>query len=275
MDWLVSIFYGFISGLGMVLPVSTGAHDYLLELMTDFSTKQPWMQLGIHLASLAALCFFCRHRLSHVYREMHLASIPAGRRKRHPDLTAVLDGRVVLTMLIPAGLGVLLSRFAYDRCSNLPLLSLLLLVSGVVIYLPHFLQGANRDSRHLSRLEAVFYGICAGLSALPGISRTGMVLSVGSMRGCGRTYLLDIALLLMIPLLALMVLVDLFGLFAAGTVLTFVKILQYFLCAAAAFGGTSLAIASMRFLVVNRGYILFSYYNWTLSVFGFILYLMI
>ena len=73
----------------------------------------------------------------------------------------------------------------------------------------------------------------------------------------------------------LMALMDLFGILAAGTALTFVKVLQYFLCAAAAFGGTSLAIAAMRFLAVNRGYILFSYYNWGLSVLGFILYLMV
>lgn len=275
MDWLVYIFYGFISGLGQVLPVSGGAHDYFLELMTNFNTDQPWMQFGIHLAALAALCFFCRDRITHVYREMRLASLPARRRKRHPDLVAVLDGRVTITMLIPAGIGLLMTRFVSDRCGYLPLVSLLLLLSGFFVYLPHFLQSGNRDSRHLSRLEAVFFGICAGLSAFPGISRTGMLLSAGSVRGCGRTYLLDIAWLLLIPLLALMVLMDLFGILAADTVLTLVKILQYFLCAAAAFGGTGLAIASMRFLAVNRGYIMFSYYNWGLSVLGFILYLMI
>ena len=275
MDWLVSIFYGFISGLGQVLPVSAGAHDYFLELMTDFSTGKPWLQLSIHLASLAALCLFLRHRIAHIYREMRLASLPAGRRKRQPDIVAVLDGRVVLTMLVPAALGLLLTGVITRRCASLPLVSLLLLISGTVIYIPHFLQGANRDSRHLSRLEAVCFGICAGISAFPGLSRVGLLLSAGSVRGCGRRYMLDIACLLLVPLLALSVVTDLFALMAAASALTWLQALHCFLAAAAAFGGASFAIAAMRFLTVNRGYTAFSYYNWGLSVFGFILYLMI
>lgn len=275
LDWLVYIFYGFISGLGQILPVSAGAHDYFLELMTNFHTDQPWLQLSVHLASLAALCLFFRHRIAHIYREMRIASMPAGRRKRQPDIVAVLDGRVILTILIPAALGLLLTRLVTSRTDSLPLVSLFLLISGVMIYFPHFLQGANRDSRHLSRLEAVSLGIFAGLSAFPGISRTGMLLSAGSVRGCGRRYMLDIACLLMLPLLLLMVLMDLFALASASAAIGFVQALYYFLAAAASFGGTCFAIASMRFLAVNRGYTAFSYYNWGLAVFGFILYLMI
>lgn len=275
MDWLFSVFYGFISGLGLILPVSVEAHDYFLELMTNIETNRPWMQFGIHVAVLAALCLFQRHRLAHIYREMRLASVPARRRKRQPDMIAVLDGRVVLTMLIPAGIGLLLTGFISNRSGNLPMVSLLLLISGVVIYCPHFLQIGNRDSRHLSRLEAIFYGIFAGLSAFPGVSRTGMILSAGALRGCGRTYLLDLTCLLLIPLLILMVIMDLFAVLVAGTAITLVQMLQYFLCAITAFGGASLAIASMRFLAVNRGYIVFSYYNWGMSILGFILYLMI
>ncbi len=275
MDWLVYIFYGFISGLGQILPVSAGAHDYFLELMTNFSTAQPLLQLSVHLASVAALGLAFRHRVAHIYREMRLASLPVGRRKRQPDIVAVLDGRVILTVLVPSAIGLLLTRFVASRTSILPLVSLFVLLSGLMIYVPHFLQGANRDSRHLSRLEAVCFGIFAGLSAFPGLSRTGLLMSAGDFRGCGRRYMLDIACLLMIPLLLLMVLMDLFALASASAAIGFVYALQCFLAAVASFGGTCLAIASMRFLAVNRGYTAFSYYNWGLAVFGFILYLMI
>ena len=275
MDWLVYIFYGFISGLGQILPVSVGAHDYFLELMTNFRTEQPLLQLSVHLASLLALGLFFRHRIAHIYREMRLASMAPRSRKRQPDLVAVLDGRVLLTMLIPAAIGLLVTRSVASRTASLPLVSLMLLFSGVMLYFPHFLQSGNRDSRHLSRLEAVSFGVCAGLSALPGVSRTGMVLSAGAIRGCERRYALDIAMLLMIPLLALMVVMDLFALGSVWASLSLLQVVYGLLAAAASFGGTCLAIASLRFLAVNRGYTAFSYYNWGLAVFGFILYLVI
>lgn len=276
MDWLVSIFYGFISGLSQVLPVSAGAHDFFLELMTRFDTDQPLMQLGIHLAAMLALLLFCRYRAGHVYRELRIASQPSHRRKRYPDTVAVLDGRVVLTMLIPAVIGVFLTGPAERSCTQLPVIVLLLLISGLVIYVPHFLAMGNRDSRHLSRAEAALFGVCAGLSAFPGISRTGTLLSVGALRGCGRSYVLDITLLLLIPLMTLLTVLDLFALVASGFAgITFLYFIQCLLGAMAAFGGASLAIATIRFLSVNKGYTVFAYYNWGLAVFGFILYLMI
>ncbi len=276
MDWLVYIFYGFMTGLSELLPVSAGAHDYFLQMMTGFDPQQPLLRLCVHLATLCALALMCRHRAFHIYREMHIASQSSRRRKRQPDLVAVLDGRVLVTMLVPAAIGVVMMRWVQERYGSLLLTVILLLVSGTAIYVPHFLPGANRDSRHLYRFEAILFGICAGLAALPGISRIGGVLSSGALRGCSRSYMLDIVFLLLIPLLALMVVLDLLALLSAGAAaVTFVYLLQCILAGGAAFGGACLAIGAMRFVSVNMGYTLFAYYNWGLGIFGFILYLMI
>ncbi len=276
MDWLVYILYGFFSGLGELLPVSNGAHDFFLQLIAGFHTNQPLLRLCIHAAALGALVMLCRHRAFHVYHEMRIASQPARRRKRQPDILAVMDGRVVLTIFVPALAGLLLGSVVQNYFSSLLLVVLMLLATGTFIYWPHYLPGANRDSRHLSRLEALFFGICAGFSAFPGISRLGSLLSAGSFRGCSRSYLLDIAFLLLIPLLAVMAALDLFALLAGGIgAITFVYLLQCILAGAAAFGGACLAIAAMRFISVNMGYTIFAYYNWGLAIFGFILYLMI
>lgn len=276
MDWLVYIFYGFITGMGELLPVSAGAHDYFLELMTRFNPYQPLLRLFIHAAAMGALLFFHRHRVAHIYREMHIASQPARRRRRQPDLVAVLDGRVVLTILFPAAIGLVLAVLFRKQIQSLPLAAAFLIVTGVAVYAPHFLPGANRDSRHLSRMEAFAFGICAGLSALPGISRMGSALSAGAITGCSRNYMLDIVYLMLIPLLAIMVVLDVIGVLALGSgVITFIYFMQCILAGLAAFGGASLAIAIMRFLSVNMGYTAFAYYNWGLGIFGFILYLMI
>ena len=276
MNWLAYLFYGFISGLGELMPVSSGAHDYFLGLMTKFDPQQPLLRLLVHAATLAALFVFCRHRIAHIYRELGIAAQPARRRKRQPDLVAVLDGRVLLTMLLPAAVGVLATSLVRKYFDSLPMVIVLLLLSGILIYVPHFLPGANRDSRHLSRLEALFFGICAAFSAFPGISRLGAVISAGALCGCSRSYMLDLVFVLLIPVLVLTLALDLLALLFGGMVgVTLLYFFHCILAAVAAFGGASLAIATMRYLSVNMGYTAFSYYNWGLCAFGFILYLMI
>ncbi len=276
MDWLVYLFYGFISGLGESLPVSAGAHDYLMDAMTRFDPYQPMLRLFIHFATLCAVVLFNRHRVAHIYRELRIDAQPARRRRRQPDLVAVLDGRVVLTAFVPAAVGLLASYYLRSRFMNFPLLVFALIASGTVLYLPHFIPAGNRDSRHLSRIEALGYGFCAALSAVAGVSRMGVVLSVGAVRGCSREYMLDIAFLLLIPLLMLFVICDLLGLLVSGfAAITTLYLLQCLLAGAAAFGGACLAIALMRFVSVNVGYSAFAYYNWGLGIFSFILYLMI
>lgn len=276
MSWLIYILYGFINGLGELMPVSNVAHDYFLRLMTEFDPNQPLLRLFVHLAALAAVLVLCRHRASHIYRELRIASQPPRSRRRQPDMLAVIDGRVVLTVALPVVAASVLANLAPVRLVGLPMVIVLLLLSGTALYVPHFLPEANRDSRHLTRLEALVFGCCAGLSVLPGLSRMGGLLSAGALRGCARGYMLEIAILLLLPVLAVLSALDLFALLAGGfAALTLVYFLQCLLAGAAAFGGACLAIAAVRFVSVNMGYTFFAYYNWGLGVFGFILYLMI
>ena len=268
MNWLIFILYGFVGGLGQLLPVSADAHDYFLRLMTRFEPNQPMLQLCIHMASLAAVLFLCRHRCAHVYREMRIDRQSPRLRKRQPDMVAVLDGKVVRMLFVPVAIGLLLTNYVQARCSGLPMVITLLILSGVLIYLPHFLPGANRDSRHLSPLETLIFGVFGGLSAFCGVSRLGNLLSVGALRGCSRSYMLDIAYLLMIPVLALLVMLDLVALLSGGlAIMTWLYFLQCLLAGAAAFGGACFAIAAMRFVSVNMGYTVFAYYNWGLGIF--------
>lgn len=275
-DILYYIVYGLIGGFAEILPVSEAAHGYLLSFMTAYDIRQPLMLLMIHLAGLLALLIHFRHRIGHIRRELRLASMPPRKRKRQPDIIAVLDSRMIFTACIPMVICLLFSRSAYSALGNLPMLALMLVFSGLILYIPQFLRSANRDARHLSRKDSMILGLCAGISAIPGISRMGTVLSAGLMRGCDRKYILDMALLLSIPALVVLILVDLIGMLMAGVAgITGLVLLYCALAGAAAFGSAWIAILIMRFLSVNAGYSAFAYYSWGLGLFSFILYLVV
>lgn len=273
---MYAIVYGFVLGICEILPVSGAAHGYLLNYMTRFDTRQPLMLLLCHLVTLLALLLSMRHRISHIRRELRIASIPAKQRKRQPDLMAVLDGRVVIATCIPMAVGVILTNQAYQTFSSLPMIAAMLVISGVLIYIPHYLRQGNRDSRHYSRKDSIILGLCGGLSAIPGMSRTGGMLSAGSIRGFDKQYILDVVLLSCVPALAILIALDAVALLSAGiAVITTAMLLNSLAAAAAAFLGAWFSILIMRFLSVNTGYLGFAYYSWGLGLFSFVLYLMV
>ena len=277
MDWniLYYIFYGFMAGLGELLPVSSAAHGYLIELMSRFNTFEPALLLSVHTACFAAICIRSHRRIGHIHRELKIASLPLKKRKRQPDMTAVLDAKVLFTAMIPLLIGVCLSNLAFQKLANLPAISLLLLLSGVMLYIPQYLPGANKDSRALSRKDAVVLGFAGAVGVIPGVSRIGTMISAGLMKGCDRSYILDMAMLASIPVLLGLMIVDIVMIAMVGTALGTMMIVYCVLAAVAAFGGAWLAMVIMRFLSEKSNFYGFAYYNWGLALFSFLVYLMI
>ena len=269
------LLYGFISGLGELLPVSPTANGYLLQTLTQFDARNPGLLLFVHLGCLIALilCYF--RKIDHMRREVRIAAQPASRRKRQPDMTAVLDYRVIFASLIPLLTGAVLSGTAYRKLAALPLLSVLLVLGGVIVYIPQFLPGANKDSRLMSRKDSLILGFSGALGVIPGFSRIGTMISVGLMKGCDRSYILDIAMLASVPFLLGMILVDVVMLIMAGVVLKGIFLLSCLMAMLAAFVGAWIAMLIMRYLSVESNFNAFAYFNWGVAVFAFLVYLVI
>ena len=102
-----------------------------------------------------------------------------------------------------------------------------------------------------------------------------MSASFGMMRGATKRYALDTALILSIPALAVLLLIDFFAIFTTSAGLTFLAILSCITAGITSFLSAFAGIYMMRFLAVRAGFSGFAYYSWGLSLFSFILYLMI
>lgn len=277
MDWNVIYYliYGLFAGLGELMPVSAPAHAYLVDLMTDLEAMHPLLLMMCHGMCLLAILIFFRGRIGHIIRETRIASQPVKKRRRQPDMTAVLDAKVILIGMIPMGIGILLSGITYGRFARLPMLSLTLLVSGIVLYIPQFLPGANKDSRSLSRKDGILLAFWSAFGLVPGMSRVGTMISCGLIKGCDKQYISDLTMLVSVPVLLGLIIVDAIMLIAGNTVLDS-EVLVYFIVAAVmAFVGAWLAMAIVRFVTVKSNFNGFAYYSWGLSLFSFLVYLMI
>lgn len=273
---LMYLFYGLVSGFSEFTPVSASAHRMLFPTVLNFDSTRPLLLLFAHGGALGALLLLYWSRFSHIYREMRLMRLPPSRRKRPPDTGAVLDGRLARMGAIPSMVGAALSWVGWKMGVGLLGMSLLLICGAAAIYIPDYLPGGNRQYSSMSRLDGLLLGFCAILAIIPGMSRVGLMLSLGLLRKCDRSYLLDIVMLFTATFLAAMMVTDFIGIFFTGFAGYSAKyLLGCLLAAAASFGGSIGAILMMRFLAVKTGFSGFAYYGWGLGLFSFILYLMV
>lgn len=275
LNWFESMLYGLFSGLMDILPVSAQAHKTLMLKFFGIKGNMELMDLFVHLAVAVALYLDCRPQLVRMNRARRLSRIPKKKRKRPLDVRSMMDLSMLRTMLIPALLGLLLYRKASGLRTNLMFLSLFLFLNGVVLYVPQFLPGGNRDSRTLSRVEGLLMGLGGTVSVVPGISAMGVTTAIGSVCGVERTYSLNMALMMNLFLTVGFVVFDIMGISSSGLgVLSVSIVLRYLFTALVTFGSSTLAIRVMRHLASENGYSIFAFYCFGLALFTFILNLM-
>ena len=276
LSWLQCVLYSLISGLADILPVSAEAHKVLLYKIYGVKADATvFLDLLIHIGVLGGLYFSNLAHLTRISKARHLARIPKRRRRRPLDTRSLMDFSMLKTMAIPVILSLLLLPKVSHLENNLMILAGFLLLNGIILYIPQFLPGSNRDARTLSPLAGLAIGMGGAVSILPGISAVGATTSISSICGVERSYGLDMALLMEMVIMVGYIIYDIMAVAEAGIgALSLMLFIRYVLCAAIAFGTAVLAVKLLRYLAANHNFSLFGFYNLGLALFTFILNLM-
>lgn len=269
MDFLYALIYGVVSGLAEMLPISAPAHQQLLRYLFGKDQTDSLLNLFVHIGLLAAVCLAYRSSLQSFFQ--------GKRRKRGrygPGTGAVYDLRLVKTATVFMVAVMLLGMNTAMGLQHYVYLSVFLTINGIFLYIPQHIRQSNKEARHMTGLDGLLLGVLSGLSVFSGISRTGICISGGLLRGADQKNAVNWAYLLAIPALAVLCLFDVVflatgGLASAGLM----SVLQCLLSGLAAFGCGYGAIQFMTFLAVRTGFYGFAYYSWGAAFFSLILYL--
>lgn len=275
-NMFIYLFYGFLSGFSQYTPLSASAHQGMFPMLFESYGSLHLVRFCVHIGALGAFVCMYWQRMSHIYREIKVVSLSPKLRKRPPDMNAVLEARLLLMSLPAVLIGAVCSVFVAKLDLNLFWLSIVLVIGAALIYLPDYIRGGNRTIKTLLPIEGIVFGVCAGLSIIPGVSVVGLILAIGQLRKCDRSYMLDISLLIAGLLVFFVCVTDLITLIFGGFDWLSVRVvLAGLLAAGASFGGGISAILMMRFLAVKTGFSGFAFYGWALALFCFILYIMV
>lgn len=273
LSWFQSLIIGLISGIAEVLPISARAHRLLLLKMFGLREESAILLLLVHISVASALYFSCRTHIVRMIRAQRIARVPKKHRKRPLDGEGLSDFSLLKTALIPVVLAFLL----YSKVSLLigkPVyISALLLINGIILYVPQYLPGSNKASGSMTRIDALYFGLGGALATLPGISCVGSTVSIASVRGMDLKKALNLGLLLNIPMNLGFAVFDLIRLLGGSGSVTFSQLLTAVLAAITAFAGVVLGIRALKKIVENMGYSVFGFYSWGLALLSFILFL--
>lgn len=265
------ILLSFMTGITDILPVAEKAHSVFLYKIFGAQGREGLYPFFLHLGVLFAMYQYSRPQIQKMMRANALAKIPKKRRKRPLDAKSLMDYRFLKTMAIP----VILSLFAYVKIRHITFslvsISIMLILNGIILYIPQFFPTSNKDCRSLSRLEGLGMGCGGILAILPGFSGLGAAISVGSICGVERKYCLDMTVLLNMIICFGWLIYDLLEIVSEGLAgLSFSMLGQFLLCGCIAFVGAWLALRLLK-AMATHGFSIFSFYCWGIALLIFIL----
>lgn len=269
MEWLEIFLLGLISGLTEFTPVSSGGHQRLFMHLFGGTQMDPLCRMFLSIGSLVAVVLACRGSLRRLLAERSIERRGAkfraygGRR---------FDYRIVKSASLPIAAATatcMLLRLPV----GLPFLTVSFILCGIILFVCANIRQGNKDSRKMNKLDSLFIGLVGCISAVPGMSLTGLVTSAGIARGAQRQTALNWALLISMPILLLRILTDMLLVIAGGTALNFIGALCCLGGAVFSYIGGRIAIQLVRFAVNRSGLSGFAYYLWGVALLTFILFL--
>lgn len=105
---------------------------------------------------------------------------------------------LVVATVPTASLGLLVRSYFREAFSSGTLSSVLLILTGTFLWSTRRPNGVKRE-KETSILDAFLVGLAQGFSTLPGLSRSGLTISTGVLRGLDRKWAGEFAFLLAIP----------------------------------------------------------------------------
>ena len=187
MELLKSIFLGIIQGLTEFLPVSSSGHLVLFENILNLKFEGVAFETVLHAGTLLSLAVYFFKDI----RKLAFNGFSGRNTEERRMLLYIILGT------IPTGLiGLPLEKF-FDSFKSVPFVAVMLMITGLIVYAGSRPQKA--EGRKIKLLDSIIIGICQGIAVIPGISRSGITISSGILRGIDRNEAARFSFLLSMP----------------------------------------------------------------------------
>jgi len=239
-----------IQGVSEFIPVSSSAHLILFSKINNFNISSLQLDISLHLGSLIAIIFYFRKDLFNFTKNKSLAIL-------------IIVGSIPLIII---GY-IFYSTGLIDYFRNLKIIAWTTLIFGILLYFSDRSQIKNKLDIKLSYKNILIIGLFQVLAIIPGVSRSGIVITASRFLNFDRTDSSKIAFYLSIPALGGASFLGLKDIFKTGIILNSIFIYSIIL----SFIISYLTIKYFLVYVKNFNLNLFIYYRILLALIIFVI----
>ena len=174
-----------IQGISEFIPVSSSAHLLIISRLSDFNVSNLQLDISLHLGSLLAIILFFRKELINIINNKNIFLL-------------IILGSIPLVIV---GY-IFYSTNLIDQFRNLKVVAWTTLIFGILLYFSDKFELKNKISSELNIKSIIIIGLFQILSIIPGVSRSGIVITASRFLKFDRVESSKIAFYLSIPALA-------------------------------------------------------------------------
>lgn len=208
-DIIHAIILGIVQGLTEFLPVSSSAHLNVFPWIFGWETISESFDVALHLGTLLAICIF-------FFKDW--INLIVGGFNQVVKKQKTLDGKIfwyLVIATIPAGiLSLVLDKISGKLIGDnlnleMALIAVALIVMGIVLYIVDKNSKSEVSYENITLKQSIFVGISQAIAAaFPGVSRSGITMTVARLLKIDRESAAKFSFLLATPIVAAAVLVD-------------------------------------------------------------------
>ena len=189
-----AVLLGALQGVAEFLPISSSGHLVLFRHLLGIEDIPVLFDVLLHVSTLIVICIVFRKAIGRIF--IALAHF-LGRRVEDGDKAYLsLCVAVIAATVVTAAVGFGISYLDAGRYPRV--VSALFIVTAFILIMSRFTRG-SREYGDLGVREGAITGLAQGLGVLPGISRSGIVISAALYAGITRKMAGEFAFLISIP----------------------------------------------------------------------------
>ena len=174
-----------VQGISEFIPVSSSAHLLIISRLSDFNVSNLQLDISLHLGSLLAIILFFRK-----------------------ELINIINNKNIFLLIIVGSIPLVVIGYIFyytnliDQFRNLKVIAWTTLIFGVLLYFSDKFELKNKISSELNIKSIIVIGLFQILAIIPGVSRSGIVITASRFLRFDRVESSKIAFYLSIPALA-------------------------------------------------------------------------
>ena len=274
MSFWNSILFGIIQGITEFFPVSSSAHLSILFNLFGVTTagyNAKMFSVFLHFGTvLAALIFYWKdfgEIVLQVFDFAAASSNNAGNNRKSYSgvrmLVMMLFASIPLAMLLP------FNQAVSHLNENSLLIGIMLVLSGTVLYISGQFREGKKTEKNMEISDAILIGLCQIVAAIPGLSRTGIVMTAAIAVGCRKEFSFRYTVMLSVPVMFIANIVHLVE--ATSGAFRFADLPLCLVGTSVAFVSGMISLKFLSGLIKKKDFSVFSYYSWVAGIIFIIL----